>query len=82
MKNQYTIYRAGLKQHNISVVTEKEPNDDGIIIMSQDEYEKSLKSECIGDNEDWNVVTGNGMAVIYSKSEHKFNDSVIDKIVG
>ena len=78
--NEYTIYRAFLKKNNLIVATEKEPDDDGLIVLTQEEYNESMVSGP-GDGEEWDVVTGCGMVVIYPAREMEFNDQRINKYV-
>lgn len=77
-KHAYTIHHAGLRQHNISVVTDRKPDENGLIVMTVKEYEDSIRVETPGDMDDWHVTTLNGVAVIHPE-EIKFSDPRVQR---
>ena len=79
--NEYTIYRAFVQRHSISVVTEKGPDEDGLIVLTEEEYAEAMRAEVPGDGEAWDVVSGNGLVVVYPSWEMEFNDQRINKYV-
>ncbi len=81
---RYLIYRGAedgvyAGRTGIVVRTDVEPDDAGIVVLSEDEYESSMESSTPTDMglEDYDVTTGYGRAVLHPV-EIAFDDPAVD----